>query len=177
MWIIWARRFSWIFAAAVAVCILYSQLPETCALCESARYHGPCLLNLSTGEAGELTVYDPNPVIAGELAKEQRKGFFSYVSCAGLKAARDTANWTTVIRVPEDAKEMRQSHFCKSCRRLLRDYRQNGYVLADLYREGNPVIYPIADQAVYEIRRYKVEVRKDGAFHITVQGLWRPEQE
>ena len=43
--------------------------PEQCALCgEGMPYHAPCLINLSTGQLGELKVYDSHPSLLGEIA-------------------------------------------------------------------------------------------------------------
>ena len=49
--------------------------PEICALCGGGiPYHAPVLVNLSTGEAGEIRVYDPDPRHRYELAEEQSTG-------------------------------------------------------------------------------------------------------
>ena len=43
------------------ITLLPAPNPKRCAICDSIPYHAPCLVNLATGEVGELTVYEPHP--------------------------------------------------------------------------------------------------------------------
>ena len=43
------------------ITILPAPNPKRCAICDSIPYHAPALVNLATGEVGELTVYEPHP--------------------------------------------------------------------------------------------------------------------
>ena len=55
--------------------------PEVCVLCrngEGAKIHAPCIVNLSTGEVAELSVYESHPTEPGEVSTELKKGYFSF---------------------------------------------------------------------------------------------------
>ena len=43
------------------ITILPAPNPKRCAICDSIPYHAPALVNLATGEVGELSVYEPIP--------------------------------------------------------------------------------------------------------------------
>lgn len=76
--------------------------PEICALCGSGiPYHAPVLVNLSTGEIGEMRVYDPDPRHRYELEEEQSTGTFSFLHIAGLTGYRDTCNHSCCVTLPE----------------------------------------------------------------------------
>ena len=65
---------------SIANSLANSPEPEICALCgngSGTSYHAPVLVNLSTGEIGELRVYNPDPHHRNEIAKEQSTGTFS----------------------------------------------------------------------------------------------------
>ena len=49
------------------ITILPASEPERCAICDSIPMHAPALVNMATGEVGELTVYEPHPFQAGEI--------------------------------------------------------------------------------------------------------------
>lgn len=171
----WWKQFCLVLATVLLLGMFYyNREPERCGLCDWLPCHAPCLLNLSTGELGEMEVYDRHLEKVGEIAEQQQGGTLSFFPCAGLNATRDTVDWSTVVHIPENSGRMKNFHFCESCRRLLKQYRQDGYVLVDLYHVDRPVIYPIRDKAVYEIRCYNIDIQKDTAFRITVTGLWNP---
>lgn len=121
--------------------ILPAPEPEQCALCDSLPYHAPCLVNLATGEVGELTVYEPHPFKAGELWEYQQGGTFSFLTVAGITGYRDTARWEAHVTVPRDRNKFEEKHFCYSCRDLIKPFSQTGYVLADLHLPSEPEIY------------------------------------
>ena len=56
------------------ITILPAPNPKRCAICESIPYHAPALVNLATGEVGELTVYEPHPFKVAELNPYQKVG-------------------------------------------------------------------------------------------------------
>lgn len=49
---------------------------QDCSICGHLKCHAPCILNLATGEIGELELYMPHDTEAGEIAKEQLGGTF-----------------------------------------------------------------------------------------------------
>ena len=152
--------------------ILPAPEPEKCALCESVPYHAPCLVNLSTGEVGELTVYEPHPFKAGELWEYQQGGTFSFLSVAGLTGYRDTARWESHVSVPRDENEYEEKYFCKSCRDLFQPFSQTGFILADLHLPSEPEIFFIQGNTEISLDNYRIqiEVSNSNKCDITVIG-------
>lgn len=147
--------------------------PEQCALCGvERRYQAPCLINLSTGQMGEMQVYTYGPTKQGKVdpREAQCSGTFSFQPCAGLTAIRDTDFHTCQVFLPEERELMNPAHFCKACRLLLAGAGLEGYVIVDLYDLDNIKAYPIRYDV---IRDYRVSVsnRKDGTRNVCVTGL------
>lgn len=147
--------------------------PEQCALCsEGMRYHAPCLIDLSTGQMGEMTVYTRHPSRPGEIApmEKQQTGTFNFQPCAGLMGIRETCTHTCTVPLPERERLMNPALFCKKCRQLLAWAGLEGYVIVDLYDLGHIQAYPLRDTV---IRDYRVSVtdRKDGGMDVCVAGL------
>lgn len=146
--------------------------PERCSLCDDLSRHAPCIVNLSTGEKLELDVYEPHPFLVGEIAEEQRGGYFSFVRSAGVEGYKQGAESVT-ITIPVKADKMEQQFFCNACRELLADHTNSGYVLVDLKDTDAPVIYGIVLDASYSFRCYDITIRElveDKKHEITVTG-------
>lgn len=147
--------------------------PEQCALCNAERGHQALsLMNLSTGEIGQMEVYVYGVTKQGKLdpREAQFSGTFNFQQCAGLTAIRDTDFHTCTVYLPEARELMNPAHFCKECRQLLARAGLEGYVILDLYDQDNVQAYPLR----YEIiRDYRVSVssRKDGGPEVCVTGL------
>ena len=147
--------------------------PETCTLCGSGiPYHAPVLVNLSTGEMGEMRIYDPDPQRRYELAEEQSTGTFSFLHIAGLTGCRDTCNHTCCVTLPETDAPIVPALFCRDCRALLADTATEGYIWADLYNLSDIATYAIKDGAKYTIRDYDISIsaqeEPDGlSIHVT----------
>lgn len=135
---------------------------QDCVLCNSRRYHGPCLVNLSTGGVGELTVYEPHPLMEGELDEIQQTGTFQFITCAGLVGTRDTSTHTCRMPLPLKTEKMRNKYFCQDCRKLLSSVTDRGFVLLDLYDLEQIKAYPIDNGAEYMVRDYKISVATQG---------------
>lgn len=150
--------------------------PELCSLCgygEALPYHAPCLVNLTTGEVGELRVYEPNHYRAGELAEEQQTGYMTICYCAGIHGIIDASAHTCFASIPDTSQQMAPAYFCRDCRALLAEVSCEGYILLDLYDRDNVRTYPIVISACYTIRDYTVEIRggeKKGHCEIKVYG-------
>lgn len=147
--------------------------PERCALCsEGRRYQAPCLMNLSTGQMGEMRVYTYGATKEGKLdpRETQFSGTFTFRQCAGLTAIRDTDFHTCQVTLPKERELMDPAFFCKTCRQLLAGAGLEGYVIVDLYDLDNARAYPIRDEI---IRDYRVSVddRKGGSVEVCVTGL------
>lgn len=151
--------------------------PEICALCGNGNgmpYHAPVLVDLSTGEIGEMQVYDPDPVHRYELAEEQSTGTFSLLYVAGLTGCRDTCEHSCDVTLPEKGGQIDPTHFCRNCRAVLAGIDTEGYILADLHNLSDIAAYTIAGRSEYTIRDYAVSISDQEESHglsIHVTGL------
>ena len=155
---------------AVLCFLLNPPEPRLCALCDAYKRHAPCLVDLSTGEVGELAIYESHPELFGEIAEEQPGGKLVYRNCAGLRATADSGRQICVVTVPDNWCLLRKGAFCRDCRKLLSGF-PGRYVLADLYISGEPRVFPMEAGAQYEMRCYQVSV--DEALNLTVCGTFR----
>lgn len=149
--------------------------PEQCALCsEEIPYHAPCLLNLSTGQLGELTVYTNDPTRPGELAppEMQQTGTFNFQPCAGLMGIRDTCAHICRVTLPAKRQRMDPALFCMGCRLLLAGSGSEGYAILDLYDLPFLQVYPICKGKRTKIRDYRVTVTdgEEGSLDVCVTG-------
>lgn len=156
----------------LSACGNESPEPDRCALCDNLSHHAPCIINLSTGELLELDVYEPHPFLVGEIAEEQRGGYFSFVRGAGVEGYKLGAESVT-ITIPIKADKLDQKHFCNSCRKLLTDYSKQGYALVDLKDNQAPDLYPISADLNESFRCYEIsvkEIKEDGKYEISIIG-------
>jgi len=140
--------------------------PERCALCGNGAgpsYQAPCLVDLSTGEVGELAP-----------AENGQAGTLHFRPCAGLTAVCDTCNNTCQVTIPpEKMGMMAPGHFCRPCRGLLAGAGLEGYLLADLCDIAHIRVYPLRGGETHAIRDYAVCVVQDGssgALAVAVRG-------
>ena len=150
--------------------------PERCALCgPGVPYPAPCLLDLSTGQVGEMTVYLPHPAKPGEVAPmdKQPTGTFNYFSCIGLPGIRETCAFTCTVTLPKEHRLMVPALYCRNCRRLLAQAGVEGYVVVDLYDPAHIRAYPIQEGKSELIRDYRVTVTQSrkGTQEVRVAGL------
>lgn len=148
--------------------------PEMCSLCDDLSRHAPCILNLSTGEKLELEMYEPHPFLVGEIAKEQQGGYFSIIRGAGVEGFKLAAE-SVVAAIPTKTEQMNHRYFCNSCRELLTEHRNDGYVLIDLINPGKPVAYSINESTSISLRCYEIDVlvinrENSKSYQITVVG-------
>lgn len=145
--------------------------PVHCPICEGLRCHAPCLVNLHTGEIGELELYEPHPFKVGELAEEQRGGYFCFMTAAGLRGTKTADPWEIDMDIPAGGKPMRKNLFCRECHKLLANVSDDEYALLDLYDRSAPVVLSIRDGAEYSLRCYTITVISDeNRYHMTVSG-------
>ena len=146
--------------------------PERCSLCDDLSRHAPCIINLSTGEKLELEIYEPHPFLVGEIAEEQRGGYFSFVRGAGVEGYKLGAESVT-ITIPIKADKLDCKYFCNFCRKLLADYTKQGYVLVDLKDTEKPIVYAINSDTSVTFRCYDItvqQINKDRKYEITIIG-------
>jgi len=146
--------------------------PARCSVCDYIPSHAPCLVNLNTGEVGEIALYEPHYSLVGEIAEEQRGGYFSFMSVAGLRGHLDACVPEAHVTVPDGVEKYEEKYFCNSCRELLEAYDQCGFVLADLRNPETPTIYSVEEGTEFEVRCYKVVITEDdeGELDIAVTG-------
>lgn len=135
--------------------------PERCSLCDYIKCHAPCIVSLNTGMTGELALYQPHDTLVGEISETSCNSIFAFVYPAGLSGRMTTYPWRMEVDIPMDRQYMDKSYFCNVCRDLLKPYRNDGYVLMDNHDKSDIKIYPIFDEAEYEIRCYQISVTKD----------------
>lgn len=142
-----------------------------CCLCDSFRYHAPCLLDLETGELVELQLYDPHPAKVAELAEEQTNAnTFSFMGCGDAMGHRLSAERYIELTVPQE--DIRSPALCRTCRKLLPSGCTDRYVLADLYQEK--ALIPITRTLSTTLRCYEIAVQKsteENTLTLTVQGI------
>ena len=142
------------------ITILPAPNPKRCAICDSIPMHAPALVNLATGEVGELSVYEPHPFKVAELNPYQQGGTFSFIYAVGLNGYCDTANWETHITIPTDENEYEEKFFCKSCRELISDHTENGFLLLDLREPEKFSILSLASDNIQTVRCYEVQTKQ-----------------
>lgn len=156
-----------------------SRAPGVCSLCGTPPYHAPCIINLTTGENLELSVYELHPFTAGELAEEQRTGYFCFIQGAGISGHKLGGKSVTVT-IPTESKGLSRQYFCTACLDLLADYTNQGYVLADLKNPKKPIIYSICEDSSFSFRCYDISIQEHQdaeEFVVTIIGtLEQPEK-
>lgn len=145
--------------------------PKRCAICDSIPYHAPCLVNLKTGEVGELAVYEPHPFKSGELNEYQQGGTFSFMNIAGATGYRDGMNYELQITIPANENEYGEKFFCASCRKLISGHTEYGFLLIDLKIPDNPVPLSLVPDSRQSVRCYEIQVWENAnGIEIVVQG-------
>ena len=142
------------------ITILPAPNPKRCAICDSIPMHAPALVNLATGEVGELTVYEPHPFKVAELNEYQQGGTFSFIYVAGLNGYSDTANWETHITIPTNENEYEEKFFCKACRERISGHTDNGFLLLDLRNPESFSILPLDSEGSQTARCYGIQTKQ-----------------
>ena len=142
------------------ITILPAPNPKRCAICDSIPMHAPALVNLATGEVGELAVYDPHPFKVAELNPYQQGGTFSLIYVAGINGYSDTANWETHITIPTNQNEYEEKFFCKACRERIAGHTDKGFLLLDLRTPESFSIISLESDAIQTVRCYEVQTKQ-----------------
>ena len=173
---IWVKRGCLVLAVLLAVGLFLwgGVVPESCVLCDQGQaYHAPCIVKLSTGEFGPITVYDTNNINPQLLSDHQSKDTASFVYCADLTGFRDTSSHRCLLPVPKSGEGIDLSLFCRSCRWQILLCGAKGYVIVDLYTPADPKFYAIRDGMDIQVRCYRIEATCDGTdkYDVAVTGL------
>ena len=164
-----------VFAVALVFISIVSpnQEQKDCCLCDSFRYHAPCLIDLETGDLIELDLYFPHETKVAELADEQPEmGTFSFVRLGNITGTKLTDSKVIEFGVPIADKTSNQA-LCKDCRELLQAGYKGRYILADLYDMEIKGLIPIAPNTTIDLRCYEitmVENTEKNEIAVTIQG-------
>lgn len=156
----WTLRLAVLFCTLFAAFLIVDAIfgpdePDFCALGHDAPLHAPSLLNIETGNLTELRIYEPHPHKAGELATSQQGGYIGISMSGGVYFTYNPDAQTAKTTIPLDQSRLHKSEFCKDCRKLLADSKQN-YVLVDAYDQENISVYDIVEGICCEMRCYTV---------------------
>lgn len=161
-----------LLSSLVACSDISAPEPDHCSICDFIPSHAPCLVNLNTGEVGEIALYEPHRTLVGEIAEEQRGGYFSFISVAGLQGYLDACVPEAHVTVADGIEKYEEKYFCSSCRELLKAYSHCGFVLADLRDPETPTVYQVEVGMEFEVRCYSVVITETdiGELDISVVG-------
>lgn len=147
------------FLLLLTGCNSYAPEPAECVLCDAFPRHAPCLVDLNTGELRELEIYQPHHTKVAELADEQYGGYMSLISLGEISGFLLGAD-RVELEAPANASGMWEGIFCKECRKLLKDNKCKGYILADLRYPKTLAVWRIEDGTAFSVRCYDVEISK-----------------
>lgn len=148
---------------AVVLMLLFngccSGIPESaeCVLCDVFPKHAPCLVNLNSGEIRELEIYQPHPTKVAELSEEQHSGYMSLVQFGEISGILIGAEYVA-LEAPTKAAGMLDDLFCEDYRKLLKENKCQGYILADLRNPDTPVVWKIEDGVSFSVRCYDIQI-------------------
>lgn len=129
--------------------------PDNCALCKSNSLHAPGLLNIETGDLTELRIYEPHPHRDGELSTSQRGGYTGISIHNGTFVAYDPYAQTAKTTITLKQARLQKTKFCRQCRNLLADSKQN-YIIVDAYDVEKISVYDITEGVCCKMRDYTV---------------------
>lgn len=131
--------------------------PAECALCAAFPRHAPCLVDLNSGKILELEIYQPHHTKVAELSDEQYGGYMSLVQLGDISGILLGAD-RVELEASEKTTGMQDSLFCKDCRKLLKDNKCQGYILADLRNPSTPTVWQIKDGTSFSVRCYEIDI-------------------
>lgn len=164
-----------VFAVALVFISIASpnQEQKDCCLCDSFRYHAPCLIDLETGDLIELDLYFPHETKVAELAEVQPDiSTFSFVHLGNITGTKLTDSKVIEFGVPI-ADKTNNPALCKDCRELLQAGYKGRYVLADLYDMEIKELIPIVANTSIDFRCYEITMAENtekNEINVTIQG-------
>ena len=162
-----------IVVVASAAALLFTQEEKACCLCNSFRFHAPCLIDLEKGDLIELDLYFPHETKVAELANPQPKmETFMFVHLGNITGTKLTDSKVIEFGVPIADKTYNPA-LCKDCRELLQTGYKGRYVLADLYGKEIKELISIVANTSIDLRCYEiimVENTEKNEINVTIQG-------
>ena len=130
---------------------------KECVLCNAFPRHAPCLVDLNSGKICELEIYQPHHTKVAELSDEQYGGYMSLVQFGDINGILLGAD-RVELEAPAKATGIRDSLFCKDCRKLLKDSNCQGYILADLRNPEELSVWQSAEGISASVRCYEIDI-------------------
>lgn len=158
--------------AATAI-LLFTRDEKECCLCDSFRYHAPCLIDLEKGDLIELDLYFPDDKLVAELKNPQPEmgATFSFVSLGNVSGTKLTDSKTIEIHIPND--KTYNPALCSDCRKQLPFGHTSRYIFADLYGKEEKMLMPIKADTTFSLRCYDVTTQTNtekGGISVVIQG-------
>lgn len=161
-----------VVAIAASAILPFTQEEKECCLCNSFRYHAPCLIDLETGELIELDLYFPHKTLVAELAEEQPEmSTFSFVQIGNVSGTKLTGDATIEINIPTD--KTYNPALCRDCKKLLPFGHTSRYIFVDLYGKEEKTLIPIKAGSDFSLRCYDVTIERDiekSGLSVVIQG-------
>lgn len=134
--------------------------PRHCALCEAPENNVPCLLDLHSGETGELRISKH------ELSDDPSTFGFSFMRVLGNTGYRDTSTRVCEVTIPQDDLHLSPQLFCRDCRKKMKDIRNDHFAVLDTV---NKTVYPLRESG-FSIGAYSVTVtQEEKDMHVVVR--------
>lgn len=173
---VWQKAFCIVLIVSIAATaiLLSTQNEKDCCLCDSFRFHAPCLVDLETGDLIELDLYFPHETKVAELAEVQQNmsSTFSFVRLGNITGTKLTGSKVIEFGVPI-ADKTNNPALCKGCRELLQAGYKGRYVLADLYDMEIKELIPIVANTSIDLRCYEITMADNtekNEINVTIQG-------
>ena len=137
-----------VLALCVAGLILHE--PQFCPLCLAEQSDIPCLMDLHTGEIGEIRIGN------GELSDDPATFVFCLVDVVGCEGYCDTGARRCRLELEQNSKVFNRFIFCRSCREKLQKCQHTRYAVLDL-KQPEAVVYPAA-VGEFTIGKYQIGI-------------------
>ena len=146
------KKFVIIACALLLCCVTGLTLyePASCPLCHTEPSDAPYLVDLHTGEIGEIRIGK------GELSDDPATFVFYFVEIAGCKGYCDTAARCCQITLKSEQDTMNPFLFCRSCRAKLRELRHERYAILDFTSPDSFSVHSIQTGS-FSIGQYNIE--------------------
>lgn len=137
----------------LAVGVLVFPPARSCGLCQAASYAAPCLIDLKTGDALELSLDGPSESGAiGKTRAQSTVETFSFIRFGSITGTKQTAPSVIELKVPS-ADKVHAPALCSKCRKMLQQGYDGRYALADM---NSKVLFPFIANAETTIEGYEI---------------------
>lgn len=152
--------------------LFFNREEKACCLCNSFRYHAPCLIDLETGDLLELDLYLSHESEVAELADPQPEmGVLVFDKLGSVTVVKNTVSKTAEFSLLCSERTMNPA-LCRECRKQAGVFPMR-YMLADLYAQDEKSLIPIQAGISTKLRCYTIHSSKGetGTRNISIQGV------